>query len=263
MIGIFDSGVGGLTVVKEIQKKLPNNKIVYFGDTARTPYGTKSTNTITKYAIENTRFLIGKGAKIIVIACNSASAVASDKLKKTFLKIPIFEVITPVIERAKIITKNNKVGIIGTRATIETDIYNKKINRLQKKYKIFNQSCPLFVPLAEEGWTSTRASKLIADTYLLNLKLKGIDTLILGCTHYPLLRPLIQKSIGKKVQLIDPAENTALAVKQYINNNPKISNKLLLSKKHIFYFSDISPSLNKLINNWLGKKIKPKLHIIK
>lgn len=263
MIGIFDSGVGGLTVAHEINKKLPNNKIIYFGDTARTPYGPKSAKIITKYSIENTKFLLNKGAKIIIIACNSASAVAADKLKKVFPKVPIFEVITPAVANAKLVTKNNKIGVIGTRATIQTDIYNKKINHKKNGYKIFNQACPLFVPLAEEGWTKTKATKLIADSYLLPLKRKGIDTLILGCTHYPLLRSVIRKSIGTKVRLVDPAARTALAVKKFIAQNPQLANKLQVGKKHNFYFSDLSPSLNKLIINWLGQPIKPKLNIIK
>jgi len=263
MIGIFDSGVGGLTVAREIIKKLPNNKIIYFGDTARYPYGTKSPSLITKYSIQNTKFLLSKGAKIIVVACNSASAVASEKLKKYFPKTPIFEVISPAVAKAIKTTKNNKIGIIGTRATISTDIYNKKINKNKNAYKIFNQACPLFVPLAEEGWTSTQATQLIAQTYLDPLKKKNIDTLILGCTHYPLLRPLIKKITGAKIRLVDPAENTALELKKYLSKNNNIANKLIKSNKHAFYFSDISPHLDKLIANWLGRSIKPKLHIIK
>ncbi|MDP2683822.1 MAG: glutamate racemase [bacterium] len=263
MIGIFDSGVGGLTVAHEIKKKLPNNKIIYFGDTARTPYGPKSPEIITKYSIENTKFLLNKGAKIIIVACNSASAVAADKLKRKFPKVPIFEVITPAVAAAKLVTVNNKIGVIGTRATIETDIYNKKISHKKNSYQIFNQACPLFVPLAEEGWTNTVATKKIADTYLLPLKRKGIDTLILGCTHYPLLRSVIQASIGNKVKLVDPAVNTALAVKKYLSQNPQLAKELQIGKKHDFYFSDLSPALNKFITNWLGQKITPKLHIIK
>lgn len=263
MIGIFDSGVGGLTVAHEINKQLPNNKIIYFGDTARTPYGTKSANLITKYSIENTKFLLSLGAKIIIVACNSASAVAADKLKKAFPQVPIFEVITPAVANAKILTQNNKIGVIGTRATIQTDIYNKKISHNKNGYKIYNQACPLFVPLAEEVWTNTKATKIIADSYLMPLKRKGIDTLILGCTHYPLLRKVIQKSIGQRVKLVDPAEKTAMAVKEFIGQNPRLSRKLTAGKKHDFYFSDLSPLLNKLIANWLGQKIKPKLHIIK
>jgi len=196
------------------------------------------------------------------VACNSASAVAADKLKKRFPKIPIFEVISPAVIKAKSVTKNNKIGVIGTKATIQTDIYNIKISHIKKGYKIYNQACPLFVPLAEEGWINTKATKIIADDYLLALKKNRIDTLILGCTHYPLLRSLIQKSIGTNVTLVDPAENTAKAVKKYIKDNPKLNNKLIKGKKHDFYFSDISPNLNKLISNWLGQKIKPKLHII-
>ncbi len=263
MIGIFDSGVGGLTVAREIINKLPNNKIIYFGDTARYPYGTKSANLITKYSIQNVKFLLSQGAKIIIVACNSASAVAADKLKKRFPSIPIFEVITPAVTNAQKVTINNKIGVIGTQATIKTDIYNKKISHKKNGYIIFNQACPLFVPLAEEGWIDTKATKIIADTYLLPLKKKGIDTLILGCTHYPLLRKVIQKSIGRKVKLVDPAENTALAVKKFIRENKDVAHKLKLNKKHQFYFSDISPVLNYLVANWLGKTIKPKLHIIK
>ena len=192
MIGIFDSGIGGLTVVKEIFKQLPQYQITYFGDTARTPYGNKSKELITKYAFEDTDFLLKKGAKLIVVACNTASAVASEELKNRYKDIPIFEVITPAVDKAIKVTQNKRIGVIGTKATVQSRIYEKQINKLNKDIKVLPKACPLFVPLAEEGWIKKPETKMIAKKYLHSLKIQQIDALILGCTHYPLLKELIQ-----------------------------------------------------------------------
>jgi glutamate racemase len=262
MIGIFDSGLGGLTVVKEIIKQLPGYQITYFGDTARTPYGNKSKETIIKYAIQDSEFLLQKGAKIIVAACNTASAVAADELKKKYPDIPIFEVITPAVDKAIKITNNKRLGVIGTRATITSRIYENKIKDIKNGYRVFSKPCPLFVPLAEEGWTDKPVTKIVAKTYLRPLKLDQIDTLILGCTHYPLLKNVIQSKIGQRVTLVDPAEQTARQIKQYLANKPDIEKTLTHNNKHQFYFSDLAPHLTDLMYKWLGEKIKPQLYSI-
>lgn len=262
MIGIFDSGIGGLTVVKEIFQHLPEYQTVYFGDTARTPYGNKSKETIIKYAIQDTEFLLQKGAKIIVVACNTASAVAADELKKKYTDIPIFEVITPAVAKATKVTKNKRIGVIGTRATINSHIYEDKIKSVKNGFKIISKPCPLFVPLVEENWIKKPETKTIAKKYLYPLKLQQIDSLILGCTHYPLLKNIIQEKIGKKVTLIDPAEQVTLQIKQYLADNPDLEKILKKNNQPEFYFSDIAPHLAQLAQNWLEQKIKPRQYNI-
>lgn len=263
MIGIFDSGLGGLTVVKEILKQLPAYQLVYFGDTARTPYGNKSAATINQYASEDAEFLISEGAKIIIVACNTASAVAAEALKQRFPKIPIFEVITPAVMSAVGTTPHKRLGVIGTRATIASHIYEEKIKALHNGFSIFSQACPLFVPLAEEGWADLPVTKQVARKYLYPFKAQQIDTLILGCTHYPLLKNVIQQKIGKRVKLIDPAIAVADEVKKYLSNNPAIEQMLTKGNDHRFYFSDVPPHLSGLANKWLGQPIKPLLHNIR
>ncbi len=257
MIGIFDSGIGGLTVVRELQKKLPQHQLVYFGDTARTPYGNKSESTIIRYALQDTKFLLDKGAQIIVVACNTASAVAADHLKKEFDGVPIFEVITPAVQKAITTTTNNRIGVIGTRATVHSRVYQEKINLINKKYKIFDKACPLFVPLAEEGWIQKPATKNIARSYLQPLKMKNIDTLILGCTHYPLLKNVIQLKMGRSVTLVDPAEEIAGQLKKYLAQHIDTEKKLAKNNNHQYYFSDLPAHLKELASIWLGTSITP------
>ncbi|MEJ2656501.1 MAG: glutamate racemase [Desulfobacterales bacterium] len=187
MIGIFDSGIGGLTVVRSVMEHLPGYDIVYFGDTARTPYGTKSADTVINYSLENIDFLLQHGAKIVVIACNTASSVASIRVAETF-DVPIFEVVTPASEQAVNRSEISVVGIIGTRATVKSGIYEKKIKKMKPEAKVYSVACPLLVPLVEEGWMKKPETMMIIKKYLLPLKVRQIDTLILGCTHYPLLK---------------------------------------------------------------------------
>ena len=186
MIGIFDSGVGGLTVVKEIFKYLPEDQIIYFGDTARLPYGTKGADFVKKYSEKITEWLLKRGAKIVIVACNTSSAWAADSLKNEFKTTPIFEMINPAITEALKTTKNKKIGIIGTPGTIRSGVYQKKFKKADSSLEIFSQACPLFVPLVEEGLIDDKITVEIIKKYLDPLKEKGIDTLILGCTHYPL-----------------------------------------------------------------------------
>jgi glutamate racemase len=218
MIGIFDSGVGGMTVARAVEQLLPGHPLLYLGDIARTPYGTKSAQTIIDYSIENTRFLVQNGAQIVVIACNSASSVATDRLRQEF-NIPIIEVITPAVQQAISKSRTGRIGIIGTRATIRSGIYEAKIREQSPEYHVFSKACPLLVSLVEEGWIGKRETKMILRRYLHDLKNQQIDTLVLGCTHYPLLNHLIQPRIGKKVTLIDSSAATALFLKNYLENN--------------------------------------------
>lgn len=259
MIGIFDSGIGGLTVVKEVFKQLPQYQIIYFGDTARTPYGNKSKELITHYAFEDTDFLLSKGANLIIVACNTVSAVASDELKKKYKNIPIFEVITPAVDKAIKVTQNKRIGVIGTRATINSRIYEDKIKAIKNGFHMTGKACPLFVPLVEEGWAERPETKMIAKKYLHSLKMQQIDTLILGCTHYPLLRELIQVKIGKRVNLVDPAEEMVLSVKKFLDEHPEMEKRLQKGSNHEFYFSDITQNLKNIAASWLGQNIEPRL----
>ncbi len=216
-IGIFDSGIGGLTVLREIRKFLPYEDLFYLGDTARVPYGNRSKDTIIKYSVQNTHFLIGMGIKLLVIACNTSSSVAISALRHKFPELPIIGVIEPGSEQAVNATKTGKVGVIGTRATISSGSYRSALHRFDHGIKVFQQACPLFVPLVEEGMHRTKFANDIARHYLLNLKKHNIDTLILGCTHYPLLSPVIQKIVGSKVRLINSGQAVAIKVYEYLS----------------------------------------------
>jgi glutamate racemase len=219
-IGIFDSGIGGLTVLRAVKRLLPQEHIMYLGDTARVPYGTRSAQTVLKYSIANTDFLLRQNIKLLVIACNTASAVATDALRERYA-IPIIEVITPGARGAVRSTRSQKVGIIGTETTIKSGAYQKAIQALNPQIEVFTRPCPLFVPLAEEGWCDPQDEivRLIALRYLEELQGHGIDTLVLGCTHYPLLKGVIQKVMGDPVTLIDSAEETAREVEKLLEEN--------------------------------------------
>jgi glutamate racemase len=210
-IGIFDSGIGGLTVLKEIIAKLPEENTIYLGDTARVPYGIRSPETVTRYSFENTRFLLSQEIKMLVVACNTASAVSLDAVKKEF-PLPIIGVLEPGARAAVAVTKTRKVGVIGTEATINSGAYEKAIKKLGADIEVFSLPCPLFVPLVEEGWIENDVAELVALKYLAGLKDKRIDTLVLGCTHYPLLKVVITKAMGSGITLIDSATETAREV---------------------------------------------------
>lgn len=222
MIGIFDSGVGGMTVARAVELLLPRFPLLYLGDIARSPYGTKSDRTIVDYSIENTKFLLAKGAKIIVIACNSASSVATDRLREEF-SVPIIEVITPAVEQALRRTTSGRIGVIGTKATIRSNIYERKILAEKPDYRVVSTPCPLLVPLVEEGWTNKRETKMILRRYLHGLKEAQVDTLVLGCTHYPLLKHLIQPRIGRRVALIDSSLAAAEYLRRYLEEREDLA----------------------------------------
>ena len=259
MIGIFDSGVGGLTVVKEIFKFLPEYQIIYFGDTARLPYGTKGAEFVQKYSAKIVEWLLKKEVKIIVVACHTSSAWASESLKKQFQRVPIFEMISPAIKEALKKTKNKKIGIIGTPGTIKSRAYEKKFLGLDPNLKIYSKACPLFVPLVEEGWMKKKITKEIAKEYLKEIKDKKIDALILACTHYPPLKIVIRKIIGKKIKIVNPAESLAKELKLFLKNNNKIAVRIKKGRNHQFFFSDLPYNLKAVSKLCLGKKIKIKL----
>ncbi|MFH1478933.1 MAG: glutamate racemase [Candidatus Omnitrophota bacterium] len=252
-IGIFDSGVGGLTVVKEVMKKLPDERIVYLGDTARVPYGTKSAESVKGFSVENVGFLMQHGVKLIVVACNTASSVSLSILRKRF-RVPIVGVIKPGAKKAVEATKNNKIGIIATKATIKSRSYEKEIKKLSSKAKVISQACPLFVPLAEEGWLDSNITYDVAEEYLKGIIKSRIDTLILGCTHYPLLKDVISQVMGKEVRVIDSASSVA----EEVANTLKKGNMERQKDKrgrHLFFVTDSVEQFVKVGERFLGRKI--------
>lgn len=249
-IGIFDSGVGGLTVFKEIRKQFPCEDIVYFGDTARVPYGPKSRNTVVEYSIQNARFLMQHGVKIIVVACNTSSAVALPYLQQQ-LNIPVIGVIEPGAETAVSTTRNKKIGVIGTYGTVRSDAYAKAIARLNSSIDVYSEACPLFVSLAEEGWEDHRVAHTIASEYLANLMQQNIDTLVLGCTHYPILKQTIQEVVGNGIKLVDSAEAVSRKLLEILPD-PENEGK---GKDH-FFVSDNEENFKTIASRILAQEIE-------
>jgi len=247
-IGVFDSGVGGLTVFKEIRKHFPNEDIVYFGDTARVPYGPKSKNTVIDYSIQNARFLMQQGVKMIVIACNTSSAVALDILRNMF-DIPILGVIEPGARSAVANSQHGRIGVTGTEGTIRSQAYSKAIQDINTNCNIFSIACPLFVSLAEEGWAEHPITHAIAEEYLKEFKDKGIDTLVLGCTHYPILKNVIQDVMGNEVCLVD----SAVSILDDINDNLEDSCSQEKGKDY-FFVSDNEDKFCKIAEDILNIK---------
>lgn len=252
-IGVFDSGIGGLTVLKEIMELLPGEDIVYFGDTARIPYGTRSKETVIKYFFQSVKFLLTKDIKAIVIACNTASALAMEEAQEAF-EIPMLGVIEPGAKAAVSATKNSIIGVIGTEGTINSQAYQRKIRKLLPSAEIVGIPCPLFVPIVEEGWESTDVAYLTAKKYLLELKEHNIDSLVLGCTHYPALRYTINKVLGDGVTLVNPAYETARAARIMLKERNLLSNKVEGGKCE-FYVSDDPEKFKRSGGNMLRKEI--------
>jgi glutamate racemase len=214
-IGVFDSGIGGLTVVKALRELLPSEKIVYLGDTARVPYGSKSPSTVERYSLEIAEMLVAQNAKVIVVACNTVSSVALPKLEQTF-SVPVIGVIRPGAQAAISASRNRHIGVIGTRATIRSGAYEKTLRGLDPNVRVTSRACPLLVPLIEEGWLDDELTDRIIARYLEPLIKEGIDTLVLGCTHYPLLSPAIERALGDSVAMVDSARNCAAAVQRLL-----------------------------------------------
>jgi len=214
-IGVFDSGIGGLTVVRELMRQLPEESIIYFGDTARVPYGPKSPDTVRRYSREISAWLLGEGVKAIVVACNTATAHALPALREE-LKVPVLGVAEPGAQAAVNTSKSGRIGVIGTTGTVKSGAYDRAIHALAPHAQVTSRPCPLFVPLVEEGWLDTEPTRMIAHEYLSPLHDAHVDAVVLGCTHYPLLKPVIKDVLGSRVHLVDPAEQTAAETKRVL-----------------------------------------------
>jgi glutamate racemase len=258
-IGVFDSGIGGLTVVKEIFRQLPHEEVVYFGDTGRFPYGIRSAEVIRRFSRQNVNFLLEQNVKMVVVACNTASAHALDHVKQMY-NIPMIGVIEPGAIAAAKMTKNHRVGVIGTEGTIGSGSYTRALHLINPRLKVFGLACPLFVSLAENGYIDKKATQLIAEDYLEFLKKKDIDTLVLGCTHYPPLKKVIAKVMGPKVNLVDSADETARAVKATLDKLG-LASKRKSEPYHKYFVSDTPDRLEMMSKNFLEKSIKEVIKI--
>lgn len=252
-IGVFDSGLGGLTAAKEIMKLFPNESIVYFGDTSRVPYGTRSKETILKYTHSDIRFLLSRGVKMIVIACGTASSAALPHIKEDF-NVPIYGVVDAAGYAAVRETRNKKIGIIGTSATIKSGAYTRYIKEYDPGIDTFERACPLFVPLVENGHFDTKVTELVIDEYLGDIRAAGVDTLILGCTHYPLLAKAISRYMGDDVKLISPGQEVARFLKKKINEDNRHSD-ICDEDQYSFYVSDSVESFEELGGIFLEQEI--------
>ena len=262
-IGIFDSGVGGLTVYRALHERLPYERFVYLGDTARVPYGTRSLSTVERYAIENARFLEAHGIKILVVACNTASALALPAIGKA-VRVPVLGVIGPgataAVESSGKKSAKRRIGVIATEATVQSGAYASAIARLDPDASVIARACPLFVPLAEEGWAETEVAQMVAADYLKEIKEARVDTLVLGCTHYPILRRVIQETVGDSVTLIDSGEAAALDVESLLESvalrrdeagEPATERQLCDDLDH-FYVTDAAERFSRVAERFLG-----------
>lgn len=254
-IGIFDSGVGGLTVLRAVRDRLPHESVIYLGDTARVPYGTKSPATIERYAVEDASFLVEKGVKMLLVACNTASAMARERLRAEF-QIPLLSVLGPGARMAARVTRNGRVGVIATEATIESGAYVRAIEDASgdKQVEIFARACPLFVPLVEEGETDSAITRLVAEQYLAPLRAQEIDTLVLGCTHYPLLKRVIGETMGPAVTLVDSAEATAEETAHVLAQHGLL-NQVPGASSSEFYVTDAARRFHRIAEKILGEPL--------
>jgi len=257
-IGIFDSGVGGLTVMHELVDALPAESFLYLGDTARYPYGNKSPETVTRYSLENATFLVDKGIKLLVVACNAASSVALDALRAE-CRVPVIGVIEPGAKAAAASSASGRVGVIGTEVTIASGAYTRALKRLRAGLEIYTRACPLFVPLAEEGWTDNEIAAATIALYLGSLQKSGIDTLILGCTHYPLLKHAIGDFLGKGVRLVDSAEETAREVRETLKESDLLRRRGRGTAS--FFVTDVADRFIKVGRRFLGERVESAVRI--
>lgn len=259
-IGVFDSGIGGLTVVRALMERLPFENIVYFGDTARVPYGIKSVETINRYALQITEFLLKKDVKLLIVACNTMAAVAYQAISD-LSPVPVLEVIGAGAANAVAQTQNKIIGVIGTPATINSNAYARAIHLLNHNIRVFSQACPLFVSLVEEGWLDHEATRLVAQEYLKPVLAEGIDTLVLGCTHYPLLKPLLSEIVGPSVRLIDSAEAMAEQAAELINRQ-NLGNAGSDLPDYLFCVSDVPYRFQTIGERFLGRTL-PRVEMVR
>jgi glutamate racemase len=257
-IGVFDSGVGGLTVARELFKILPHEDVIYFGDVGRAPYGGRSKEIITQFTQQDVAFLMEHRVKFVICACNTASAVALDEVRKTY-DVEMVGVIEPGAKAAVARTQSGRIGVIGTVATISSNSYARTIHDIDAKIKVFSLACPLFVPMVEEGYINKEATYLIANDYLKTMKDVDIDTLILGCTHYPLLKHVIADVMGDKVMLIDSGEETARVARQLMVEQKLLSERAVKSPntpgEHKFFVSDVPEKFSQVATRFLGEVV--------
>lgn len=247
-IGVFDSGVGGLTVAREIMRQLPEESMIYFGDTARVPYGSKSKDTIIRYSRQIVNFLLSKGVKAVVVACNTASALALTELQREYI-VPIIGMVQPGAVAAMKATKNKNIGIIGTNATIKSGQYGTYLRKLDPKVTVVTKACPLFVPLVEEGFKEHVVTQEVIEYYLESMRSTDIDAMILGCTHYPLLRSKIRAYMGDKIQIVNPAYETAMDLKKLLHEQDMENDGAdARHSRYSFYVSDVAEKFRKFAN---------------
>jgi glutamate racemase len=252
-IGVFDSGIGGLTVVRALMERLPFEKIVYLGDTARVPYGVKSPDTITQYATQIARFLLQKEVKLLIIACNTMAAVAYQSVK-TLSPVPVLDVIEAGARSAIEETRSKQIGVIGTPATINSNAYARAIHRQAPDIRVFSRACPLFVPLVEEGWLNHPVTRLTAEEYLRPVMAEHVDTLVLGCTHYPLIKPLIQEIVGPDIRLVDSAEAMA-NITAHLLSEANLGNPERNPPEYRFYVTDVPYHFQTIGESFLGRTL--------
>jgi glutamate racemase len=253
-IGVFDSGVGGLTVVSQMRRMLPGESIVYFGDLARLPYGSKSKQSIIQFSHQIMRFLLGQDVKAVIIACGTASSNSLEEMRASY-SIPIMGVVEPGAHAAANKTRNKRIGVIGTEATVSSGAYGQLLAGLDPEIQVFSKACPLFVPLVEEGWFDDGVTREVIHRYLIPLKEEGVDTLILGCTHYPLLRGLIQEEMGEQVTLVDPSQEAALLMKSFLISHQRLAENAEGSVR--FYASDSTEKFQRLAEVILDSPMMP------
>jgi glutamate racemase len=255
-LGVFDSGIGGLTVVRELLRQLPDERLLYFGDTARLPYGTKSGETVTRFTLEAAEFLREHDIKALVVACNTASAYALPALQER-LTIPVVGVIESGARAALEVTRSRRVGVIGTSATVGSRAYERAVDRLAPGVEVVTHACPLFVPLAEEGWTHHEVTRLVAREYLTPVREREVDTLVLGCTHYPILSDVIQETMGPYVRLVDAGAGTALAMRERLEEGGLLTAPAATPPEHRIFLSDLLPAFRATSERFLGQKLPP------
>ncbi|MBX5482627.1 MAG: glutamate racemase [Myxococcaceae bacterium] len=254
-IGVFDSGVGGLTVLRALMERLPHEATVYLGDTARVPYGTKSAEVVTRYSLANARFLLARDVKLLVIACNTASAVGLEALAQQ-LPIPVLGVIEPGAKVAAARTRTGRVGVIGTPGTVRSGAYARALKRARADLVVTSRACPLFVPLAEEGWTTGEVPRLVARQYLSELATTGVDTLVLGCTHYPLLQGVIAEVMGDGVTLVDSAAAVAEAAEAVLQERGLLAAKAATPPAHAYFVTDTPDRFLEVAGRFLGRPVE-------
>lgn len=259
MIGIFDSGLGGLTVAKAIQERLPQYQLLYLGDTARVPYGNRSKEIIYEFTRQGVEFLFREGCELIILACNTASALALRKIQQEYLlraypERRVLGVIRPLVEKAAQLAKNKRVGVLGTRGTVSSGAYVRELKALNSEIEVYQNSAPLLVPLIEEGWKKKMETRRILRYYLRPLKEKKIDALILGCTHYPILQKEIQAAMGKRCDVLDSAKIVAESLEKYLERHSELEKKLTRASAHRYCATDITSVFVQNARAFLGQR---------